>query len=97
MDLVFEIEKSNIQRVKDKLLADDLVSRASIIFRDGIGIGMGDKYYCYISGSEEVCKRAEEIIYIFGRMLEEKIRNQIIKKIKEEEEKAIEGFGGIFG
>ena len=97
MEIVYEIERQNIQKVRDIILGDDIVGRASVIFKDGNSIGLNNNYYCYISGVEEACKRSEEIIKNFGKKIDKKISENIIKKIKEDEEKAIEGFGGIFG
>jgi cobyric acid synthase len=97
LEVVYEIEKSNLQKAKGKVLTDDIVGRASILFKEGNALGAGNKYYCYISGIEEACKKSEELMKDLGKKVDEKTKEQIIKKIKEEEDKAMHGFGGIFG
>ena len=97
MQIIFEIEKSKLQKVKDTLLMDDLVGRASILFKDGKALGLDNKYYCFISGLEEACKKSKDLMKDLGKEVEEKTKEQILKKIKEEEDQAMQGFGGIFG
>ena len=97
MEIIYEIEKSKVQKVKDTLLKDDLVARASILFKDGNALGFQNKYYCYISGVEEACKKSEELMKDLGKKVDEKTKEQILLKIKQEEDQAIQGFGGIFG
>lgn len=104
MELVIEIEQKNLQKVKDLLLKDDTISRASIVFKEAKNLTGKEGIYCYISGSEEQCRKVLEKVK--GGKTEESLeavkevtgkeKEEIIKKIKEEEEKALEGFGGIF-
>jgi hypothetical protein len=108
MELVLSIATDKYQKVKDKLQKDNLTSRASMIFKEAKGIIEGkDGYYCYISGTEEQCKRILELIapknpktgevFVYATEVNGKEKDLIIAKIKEEENKALEGFGGIFG
>ncbi len=96
MEIVLQLESKNLQKIKDILLKDDLVSRASITFKEGGIIGKKE-YFCYISGTDEQCKRAIEISKEFVKEAEPKDKDDVIKKIKEEEARATEGLGGIFG
>jgi precorrin-3B methylase len=105
MEIVLKIESKNYAKVKDILLTDDIVSRSSLIFKEGSIIGKKN-YYCYLSGREEQCKRALELIKEkseTGEVIElakeanDKEKKELINKIKEEEDKAIEGFGNILG
>jgi hypothetical protein len=100
MELVLLIEAKNYPKVKDKFLKDDSVSRASISFKEGSIIGKDD-YYCYISGTEEQCRHVLELIKEDGIELAKEVtgkeKEEIINKIKEEEDKAVEGFGNILG
>lgn len=96
MEIVLHLDSKNMQKVKEVLNKDDLVSRASITFREGKIIDK-EGYFCYVSGSEEQCKKAAEITKDFAKEAEEKDRDEVIKKVKEEEERASEGLGGIFG
>ena len=78
------------------LLANDTVSRASIVFKEASSLGYEQEgYYCYISGSEEACEEAKKITQEIATI--PKNSKEIIEKIKEEEAKAAEGFGNIFG
>ena len=98
MEIVLKIERKNLEQVKTILLADDVVSRGSIQFREATSLGMkGEGYYCYIAGTDDVCNKAKEITKDIGKLVEGKERDKIIAKIKADEEKAAEGFGAIFG
>lgn len=107
MEIVLHIEADKFAKVKDLLLKDEIVNRASIMFKGAEEFELGKKgYYCYISGVEEQCKRALEVIkekpesgeeIEMAKVLEGEEKEKIINKIKEEEDKAIKGFGGIFG
>ncbi|MBD3155238.1 MAG: hypothetical protein GF368_01115 [Candidatus Aenigmarchaeota archaeon] len=97
MKLVYEIEKSDFQKVKDVLFNDDLVGRSSIKFKDGETIGFEDKYYVYISGTEENCEKSEDLMKDLGEKVDKETKEKVLKKIEEEEDQAMQGFGGIFG
>ena len=104
MEIVLQIKTKNYQKVKDILLKDDSVSRASIVFKEGGIIGK-EGYYSYIIGSEEQCKRTLSLVKQkdekTGEVIElakevgGKDKEELISKIKEEEDRAIEGFGNI--
>jgi nitrogen regulatory protein PII len=97
MEIVLLTEVRNQQKVREILLKDDIVSRASIVFKDGKNLMNKDGYIIYISGTDEQCERAKEITKDLAKILEEKDKDEVIKKIKEEENKANIGFGNIFG
>jgi len=96
MQLVFKFKKEDLEKVKEALLKDDLASRGSISFKEGRAIGLED-YYLLYSGTEEQCKRVEELLKELSEKLENEKKEEIIEKIKKDEEKALEGFGSIFG
>lgn len=97
MDVIFRIEKQDVQRVKNILLTDELVSKASVLIKEAKSLGLGNGYYCYVSGVEEACKKAEKLMKGLGKKVSKENEKKIIKSIKEEEETAMTGFGGIFG
>jgi len=98
MEIVVKMKKENLQKVKNLLLKDETVSRASIIFKEGKSLGLeNEDYYCYISGTEEACKRVEELIKELGEIVKNEEKKKVIEKIREEEESAMKGFGSIFG
>lgn len=101
MELLLLVKTENYLKVRDILLKDDVVSRASIKFKEGKEFEK-EGYVCHISGLEEQCKKALELIKgVEGSKLAEEItggdKEKIISKFKEEEDKAMESFGGIFG
>lgn len=93
MEILLEFEKSNLQKIRELLLSDEIVSRASIIFKDGQFFGK-EKYFCYVAGTEEQINRALELTKETAERSKEEA--EIIKKIKEEQEKADKAFGAIF-
>lgn len=96
MEIVLHVASANMNKLKEILNKDDSVSRSSITFREGSMIGKKD-YFCLISGTDEQCKKAIEISKELAKEAEVKDRDELIKKIKEEESRASEGLGGIFG
>ena len=98
MEVIFKIEKQNLQKVKDILLKDEMISKASVTFKESKSLGFeGDYYYCYISGLDEACDKAKKLTKDLVDVVNEKDAEEIIKKIKSEEETAMTGFGNIFG
>ena len=98
MELILKFEKQNLQKVKDVLLKDEVVSKASITFKESKSLGFeSDYYYCYISGLDEACDKAKELTKDLAEVVNEKDAKEIIEKIKSEEESAMTGFGDIFG
>jgi len=97
MEIVLQVESKNFQKVKEILLKDDTVSRASIVIKDGKSLIAKEGYFIYISGTKDQCKRAIEISKDVAKEAAEKDKAEVISKIKEEQDKASTGFGGIFG
>ena len=106
MEVILHAEGKNYRKLQDKLLKDEIVNRASIVFKEAKQYGLDGGYLCIVRGDEERCGRAVEIaLGKAGEEAEEQLaveltgaeKEGISKKIKEEEDKAIEGFGGIFG
>ena len=98
MEALFEIEKNKLSKVQDMLLKDDLVSRASVLFKDASTFGVKKAvYFVYVKGLDEACGRAKELIKDLGKDVDKKLKAEIIKKIADEEDAAASGFGAIFG
>jgi len=108
MEVVLQIKADKYENMKNKLMKDDLVSRASIIFKEAKAIDESKEgYYCYISGTDDQCKKALGMIkaknpktgeeFIYAEEVSGKEKNKVIEKIKEEQDRASEAFGGIFG
>ena len=96
MEIALQVESKNYQRLRDIILRDENISRASIVFKEAKQYGGKDGYYCYISGTDQQCKKAIELSKELAKQLDEKKRKEFISKIKEEENKATEAFGSIF-
>ncbi|KAF0222453.1 MAG: hypothetical protein FD167_5004 [bacterium] len=96
MEIVLQFKSENFAKAKDVLLTDDVVGRASLVFKEGSIIGK-DGYFCYLSGTEEQCKRALGLVKEIAEEVKDETKSQLINKIKEEEDRAIEGFGNILG
>jgi len=96
MEIVLKVESKNVNKVKEILGKDDLVSRASMTWRSGSLIGKND-YFCLISGSEEQCKKALEIVKDVVNEVSKEDAAAFSAKVREEEDAAGAGLGGIFG
>ncbi len=96
MEIVFLADSKDTSKIKDMLSADPLVSLASLIFKDGKSLGK-EGFYVYISGLDSQCQKALELTKDIVKVLEGDEKEEIISKIKDEQMKSIEGFGGVFG
>jgi len=97
MQVVFFVEKENLSKVKD-ITKEDPIGRQSITFRDNVSLGVEKEgNYLLIDGAEEACKEAQDKLKELAEELEGEEKEKVIQKMKEMEESAMEGFGGIFG
>ena len=85
-----------VEKVKELLFKDEIVSRASILFKDGKEFGK-EGFVFIVSGTEEQCERAKELVKELAEELKDKEKEEIIKKVEAEQAKAAEGFGLILG
>lgn len=106
MDVALHIENVDAyKKLKDKLLADETVNRASIVFKDAKLYTQKAGSLIVVSGTEDRLKAALDIAKAektsdgkpAARELEGREKEEILRKLKEEEDRAIEGMGGIFG
>ena len=97
MEIVLHVEGKNYQKFRDIIFKDENVSRASIVFKEARLYGGKDGYYCYISGTSDQVKKAVEISKDISKKLDTKKEKEFISKMKEEENKATQAFGDIFG
>ena len=101
MEVVLHVEGDKYIKLKEKLLKDEIVNRASIVFKDAKQFGKDSGYLCIVIGTDDRCERAKELAKdeegneLAAEVTSEE-KEEILKKIKEEENKAIEGFGSIF-
>jgi 6-phosphogluconate dehydrogenase (decarboxylating) len=98
MKAVFFIEKEKFGGAKNKLYADELVSKQSITVKDSGALGKDtDGYYIQIDGDEEAIKKAKELLKELAKEVEGGEADGINNAIDEQESSAADGFGAIFG
>jgi hypothetical protein len=93
---VFAFKKELGSKV-DQVLKDDVVMRQSITHRTGDVMGVGaDLKVVFVEGSDEAVGKALELMKTL-EIGNHKDHEALIKKLKDEENAASEGFGAIFG
>lgn len=96
MRAVFYVEKANRAAAEQKI-SQDPVGRQSIVVRDAVSLGVQkDGTYIYIDGTEEALRLAREWLKGMVTELPEKERDEVIKKMEEQEASVFEGVGSIF-
>jgi len=94
---VYLLNKENYKKVEEIITKNEKTSMLSIYFRDMKSLGFDDDRVALIlDGLEEYLKIAEEILGNLVVKPEKDLEEKIIKKFKEEEERAKEGFGFLF-
>ena len=94
---VFYLGKDG-KKGEEILKKDDICSRQSIALREAKTLGIDKEgYFLFFQGSEEACERAKKLLKELVKEVEEKILEKARKAYEEESEKALQGFGGIFG
>lgn len=97
MYIVIKVDKKNSSRI-DELYKEDLVSRQSIVRREGISLGLNDDFiYVLVEGSERGVEKAKEIASDFATIIPQKEMEEIYRRFKEQDESSLEGMGSIFG
>ena len=98
MKAVFFMGMENYSKAKNIVFADDMLARQSVNFREARALGLHkDGYYLEIDGPQEAIHRAKELLKDIAKEVEHKEKEEVLHKIKEEEDKAAEGFGSLFG
>ena len=98
MKAVFFIQMENYSKAKNIVYMDDVVARQTVNFREARALGFPkDGYYLEIDGPHEAIKRAKEILGAMAKEAEGKEKEDVLHKIKDEEDRAAEGFGSLFG
>lgn len=99
MKTVFVVKPENKSKVENIVRRDELISRQSITIRSAESLNLDEKYDGYfliIDGDEKAVEKANELLKDLCKKIE-KDEKEILDKIKEDEDKAIEGFGNIVG
>lgn len=93
---MLRVSPENVDRARNVLLNDDVVSRANVLFRDA-KILERDGYYVRIIGTEEQCSKALELMRGMAEEVKGEEREAVLSKLREEGDAAMKGFGMIFG
>lgn len=103
MYAVFDLGKTPKAQV-DELLANhadprvDLVSRQSLVFRDGKTLGFPDfGNLLLVEGAEAAIGKAAELFGPLGKKLDPGPAEAVYRTVKAEEDAAASGMGLIFG
>jgi len=96
MQEVFIVKEADKSKAEDVLRKDDVVGRQSITIRLASNMGLEKEgYFIIINGSEESIKKAEDLIKEFAKKYKNK--ENVLEKLREEEDSAAEGLGAILG
>ncbi|MFH0830001.1 MAG: hypothetical protein V1887_02480 [Candidatus Aenigmatarchaeota archaeon] len=93
------VPREKAGQAEQRLRSDfDVCAKQSITVRDAKALGINKEgSFFYITGSEEGVKKCKEFLKEFEAEAKPAEFEHAKKKIVEEQEKAAEGFGGIFG
>ena len=94
MEELYLVKSVDKGKVEELLKTDDIVSRQSIIIRSASILEVEDDgFFILIKGSDESIKKADELLKDLAKKYPNK--EKIIKKINEQEDSAMQGFGNI--
>ena len=93
------VKRENVKKAEEILRKDfDIAAKESITVRDARALGLKeDGAFFLISGTEHGVNHCKSLIKEFIVSVDEKDLHKAREEIRKEEEKAAEGFGGIFG
>jgi hypothetical protein len=98
MKALFFINMEHYSEAKNAVYADDIISRQTVNFREARALGFDKNgYYLEIEGSSEAIHRVKELLADKAKEVGGHEKDEVLKKIAEQEESAAEGFGALFG
>ncbi len=96
MKEVFLVPAEARLKAEEALKKDDVVSRGSIILRAASSLEIKeDGYFIVVESSEEGIKKATELLKGLATRYAKK--DVVLKKIEEQDDAALAGFGSILG
>ena len=95
MEAVFIVSSDKRVPAEDALRRDDIVSRQSITLKQASALGFGDGYFIIVQGTPEAVALAEELLAGLAQKYDNAAA--VLAKLREEEDRAVEGFGNILG
>lgn len=101
MDFLFYFEKNKIKELNNLLSSnpyeENSFARVGYTFKDGGSMGEKEGSYVYFKTDDVIgVKLGEKLLEINGVEVKGVEKERVIKKINEQEQSAIEGFGSIF-
>jgi hypothetical protein len=98
MEWMAFVKKENVRKTEEALKNDfDLAAKQSITTRDARALGFDlDGSFFLIDGSDAGVKKCKELIKDFVFEIKQGELKKAREKIRQEEEAAAEGMGGIF-
>ena len=98
MEFIIFVKKENTRKAEEILKKDDIAARESINIKDAKALGLSHEgSIFYITGTDHGVAKCKELMKDFIVEIDSKDLHKAKEKIKEEEEQAAAGFGGIFG
>ena len=99
MDWITFVKKENVSKAEKAVKGDlSTASRQSITIKDAKSLDIEKEgSFFLISGSEGGVEEAKKIMEEYTGEAKDEELKKAKQKIKEEEDKAAEGFGGLFG
>jgi len=95
MELILYVKGEKSEKLRKILLEDAVVSKANVVFKDAKMLGK-EGYYVRVLGSEEQCKKALELSKDLAEEVTGAEREKVISILREEDERMLSGFSGIF-
>jgi len=98
MEWIIFVKKENVKKAEEKLKMDfDVAAKQSITVRDAKSLGLDyDGSFFLIGGDDTGVNKCKELIKEFVFERKKGDLEKAKEKIKQEEEAAAEGMGGIF-
>jgi len=92
---VYHVE-GDAAEIEHAILSDDTASRANIVLRSAKFLLGREGTYIRVIGTEEQLRRIDEILEGKARLVEGDERDEVLAKLREEDERALSGLSGIF-
>ena len=96
MRVVYLLPAENKAKAEELLKKDDAVNRGSITIRSALSLYIEeDGYFIVYDGSDEAVKLADGLLKGLAERYKKAV--DVLRKLDEQEDAAIEGFGNILG
>ncbi|MBI4173472.1 MAG: hypothetical protein HY519_02015 [Candidatus Aenigmarchaeota archaeon] len=96
MKAVYHASLANGSKAEELLKKDDQVSRGSITLVLASSLGIKEAgYFIIVDADENVLAKADQLLQDVAKRYEQ--GQEVLNKLQEQEQKAMEGFGSILG